>query len=72
MIRDDQCWHSHGSWEYHVCKNCPDAPPAEHYSIGPKRYRVYRGRGDKRICGKCLDLIGARKCKKVDRAPLAR
>ena len=66
-----KAWHSPTDIYYHVCTNCPDAPPAEVYPEGPLKYQVRRGRGGKKICGKCLDLMHERKCKRVDKVPMA-
>ena len=64
-------WHSPGGSYYHVCKNCPKAPPAELIPTGPRSDRVCKGTGGKSMCGECLDLIGKKECKKADRVSLA-
>ena len=59
-------WYSIGGYCYHVCENCPDAPFFP-YSRLDMDEGVRKGTGGKRICGKCLDLIGKKRCKKPTR-----
>ena len=59
---EGKAWYAIGDYQCHLCENCPDTPPAP--SFPPLAGEDSRwGTGRKRICGKCLDLVGKMNCK---------